>query len=66
MEIVGEHRHRVIAVPVGMSLRQASKLIMEETLRETRGDRRLAAQLLGVHQRTLYRNLDEDGEEIAR
>jgi two-component system response regulator HydG len=40
--------------------------VIHETLRHTRGDKRLAAQLLGIATRTIYRKLDrtepDDGE----
>lgn len=50
--------HKTIMVPVGMSLREVEKLVMDETLRSTRGDKRLAAKILGVHPRTIYRYLE--------
>jgi two-component system response regulator HydG len=36
--------------------------VIRETLRQTRGDKNLAARLLGVAARTIYRKLDRDGE----
>jgi two-component system, NtrC family, response regulator HydG len=58
MEISGTRRERTIAVPVGTSLRHVERMLMEETLKTTQGDKRLAAKLLGVHPRTIYRFLE--------
>jgi len=53
--------NRSIVVPVGTPLRDVEKILMEETLRVTKGDKRLAANLLGVHPRTIYRFLESVG-----
>jgi two-component system response regulator HydG len=39
--------------------------VIRETLRHTRGDKRLAAKLLGIATRTIYRRLAEVGEAAA-
>ena len=36
--------------------------VIKETLKHTKGDKSLAAQLLGISTRTIYRKLDELGE----
>lgn len=65
-EIVGgTTRPRSVSIPVGLPLREAEKKIMDETLRATRGDRKLAAKLLGVHPRTIHRHLDVPVEAIV-
>ncbi len=52
---------RVLSFPVGTPLDQVERLLIHETLRHTRGDKRLAAQLLGIATRTIYRKLESDG-----
>ncbi|MCB0416856.1 MAG: sigma-54-dependent Fis family transcriptional regulator [Bdellovibrionaceae bacterium] len=54
----GKKEHKTIVIPVGLTLRQIEKLVMDRTLKSTRGDKRLAARLLGVHPRTIYRHLE--------
>lgn len=56
-EIGGNQRQKTIVIPVGISLRQVERLLMDETLKTTKGDKKLAAKLLGVHPRTIYRHL---------
>lgn len=57
-EISRNQSQKSIMVPVGMPLREVERMVMDETLRSTRGDKRLAAKLLGVHPRTIYRYLE--------
>lgn len=57
-EIGGNQGLRSVVVPVGTPLREVERLVMEETLRVAKGDKRLAANLLGVHPRTIYRHLE--------
>ena len=49
-----------VTVPVGTPLEEVERLVIRETLRLTRGDKNLAARLLGVAARTIYRKLDRD------
>jgi two-component system response regulator HydG len=39
---------------------EVERLVIRETLRQTRGDKTLAAQILGIAPRTIYRKLDRD------
>jgi len=57
-EIGGSLRQKTVVIPVGLPLRQVEKLLMDETLRTTKGDKKLAARLLGVHPRTIYRHIE--------
>lgn len=50
-----------ISVPIGMPIRELEKQVMDETLKYTQGDKKLAAKLLGVHPRTIYRHLESQG-----
>lgn len=62
---------RSISVAIGTPLEEVEQRLIFETLRYTKGDKRLAAQLLGIATRTIYRRLevvkDEgvDGDELA-
>jgi len=62
-EIGGDQRQKSIVIPVGTPLRQVERLLMDETLRTTKGDKKLAAKLLGVHPRTIYRHLETTSDE---
>jgi two-component system, NtrC family, response regulator HydG len=57
-----------IAVAIGTPMDEVERLLIRETLRHTRGDKNLAAQLLGIAARTIYRKLerDEDGRLLER
>jgi two-component system response regulator HydG len=47
-----------LAFPVGTPLDEIELRVIRETLRHTKGDKSLAAQLLGISTRTIYRKLD--------
>ena len=51
-----------LTVPLGTTMDEVERLVIRETLRRTRGDKMLAAQLLGIAARTIYRKLDRDEE----
>jgi len=53
---------RMITFPVGTALSDVEQKMVEETLRMTQGDKRLAAQLLGIATRTIYRKMDDKKE----
>ena len=44
---------------VGTPLDEVERRLIRETLRHARGDKSLAAQLLGISTRTIYRKLGE-------
>ncbi|MGM0576669.1 MAG: sigma-54-dependent transcriptional regulator [Myxococcota bacterium] len=48
---------RAMNIPVGTPLEAIEKLVIRETLNATRGDKELAAQLLGISTRTIYRKI---------
>jgi two-component system, NtrC family, response regulator HydG len=54
---------RTISIAVGTPIDEVERRLIHETLRYTKGDKRLAAQLLGIATRTIYRRLEEDREE---
>jgi DNA-binding NtrC family response regulator len=53
-----EIRHRVVYQP-GMKMADVERAAIEAALQETRGNRRRAADKLGIGERTLYRKIKE-------
>jgi two-component system response regulator HydG len=49
-----------IVIPVGTKLEDVERALIRETLKETHGDKSLAAQLLGIAARTIYRKLEAE------
>ncbi|MGH7624473.1 MAG: sigma-54 interaction domain-containing protein [Gemmatimonadaceae bacterium] len=49
----------LVTVRPGMTMAEIERSAIEAALRETRGNRRKAAELLGIGERTLYRKLKE-------
>ncbi len=49
-----------LTIPLGTPLEEVERIVIRETLRHTRGDKNLAARLLRVAPRTIYRKLDRD------
>ncbi|MEZ4474629.1 MAG: sigma-54 dependent transcriptional regulator [bacterium] len=57
--IVGEARDaEQLVIPLGTPLEEIERRVIRETLRFTEGDKRRAAQLLGIATRTIYRKLE--------
>ncbi|MBI5542876.1 MAG: sigma-54-dependent Fis family transcriptional regulator, partial [Deltaproteobacteria bacterium] len=52
----GGERH--VIIPIGMPMEEVELKVIQETLRHTKGDKTLAARLLGIAARTIYRKLD--------
>lgn len=52
-----------IVLPIGTSLEDAEKKLLDETLRFAKGNKTTAAKLLGIAPRTIYRKLNEKAEE---
>jgi transcriptional regulator of acetoin/glycerol metabolism len=48
-----------VAVKPGMTMAEIERAAIESALRETRGNRRKAAEILAIGERTLYRKLKE-------
>ncbi len=55
--VSGQAEDRHITIPLGTSLDEIEKLVLHETLKMTQGDKKLAAKLLGIATRTIYRKL---------
>jgi two-component system, NtrC family, response regulator HydG len=62
---VSEEGTRVLTFPIGTPLEELERQAIHETLRHTRGDKRLAAQLLGIATRTIYRKLEAQAAGVT-
>ena len=49
----------------GSELSEIELRVIKETLKHTKGDKAVAAQLLGISTRTIYRKLDGDPAESS-
>ena len=54
-----------LAFSVGTPLEEIELRVIRETLRHTKGDKSLAAQLLAISTRTIYRKLDGLPDEVS-
>ena len=51
-----------IVIPIGTPMEEIERRVIHETLRHTRGDKNLAARMLGIAARTIYRKLAAEDE----
>lgn len=51
-----------IVIPIGTPMEEIERRVIHETLRHTRGDKNLAARMLGIAARTIYRKLAAEGD----
>ncbi len=51
-----------LVIPIGTPMDEIERRVIHETLRHTKGDKNLAAQLLGIAARTIYRKLERESE----
>jgi two-component system response regulator HydG len=51
-----------IEIPLGTPMDEVERIVIRRTLEQTKGDKNLAAQILGIAARTIYRKLDRDEE----
>ncbi|WP_163786057.1 sigma-54-dependent transcriptional regulator [Myxococcus vastator] len=49
-----------LVIPIGTPMEEIERRVIHETLRHTRGDKTLAARLLGIAARTIYRKLERE------
>ncbi len=59
----GTGSSRRLVFPIGTRLRDIERTAILETLRHVGGDKRVAANLLGIAARTIYRRLEEERAE---
>jgi two-component system response regulator HydG len=55
----GSAEARTLTVPLGTTMDEIERRVIHETLRQTKEDKALAAQLLGISVRTIYRKVDK-------
>ena len=55
-----------LVIPIGTPMEEIERRVIHETLRHTRGDKTLAARLLGIAARTIYRKLEREQAGPAR
>ncbi len=56
---------RAVCLPIGTPLEECERILIRETLKVTGGDKNLAAKLLGVATRTIYRKLDSLDKDVS-
>ena len=61
----GESKHS-LTFKIGTPLRELERKAIEITLQHARGDKNLAARLLGVATRTIYRHLEREAAETEK
>ncbi len=54
-----------IVIPIGTPMEEIERRVIHETLRHTKGDKNLAARLLGIAARTIYRKLAADETAVV-
>jgi len=59
----GQKITEFIRVPIGMPLEEVKNKVIEETLKTTKGDKTLAAKILGITSRTIYRKVGKKQKE---
>lgn len=58
--IKGESQNKnYLIIPLGTPLEEIELRVIDETLKQVKGDKNLAARLLGIASRTIYRKLDD-------
>jgi two-component system response regulator HydG len=58
-DVTGEER--MLTIPIGkIPLRDIEKMVMDETLKQAKGNKNIASKILGISTRTLYRRTDEE------
>ena len=60
-----DHASLTVSVPLGTPLEDVERLVIEETLRRTGGNKVRAASLLGISPRTIYRKQPPEPPEIG-
>ena len=63
--IVDRHDNDIIRIPIGINLSEAERRIIRETLIHTNGNKRRAAEMLGITRNTLYRKLEHIEQSVG-
>ncbi|WP_224249440.1 sigma-54-dependent transcriptional regulator [Hyalangium gracile] len=53
-----------LIIPIGTPMEEVERRVIHETLRHTKGDKTLAARLLGIAARTIYRKLEREASGL--
>jgi DNA-binding NtrC family response regulator len=56
-KLIGSRKRRsrnAVTIPLGQPMEEVERLVIEETLNMTDGDRRKTAEILGISYKTLY------------
>lgn len=61
--VSNDSKSEIVAVPVGIKLNEAEKLIIQQNLAANRGNKSKTADILGIGRKTLHRKLLEYGLE---
>lgn len=61
----GKALERAVTIPLGTPLEEVERRLIEETLQLVKGDKELAAKLLGIASRTIYRKLRRGEADLA-
>lgn len=59
----GAAESNVIQVPMGITMAEAEKIIIQQNLASNQGNKTKTADILGIGRKTLHRKLEEYGEE---
>lgn len=59
----GAAESNVIQVPMGITMAEAEKIIIQQNLASNQGNKSKTADILGIGRKTLHRKLEEYGEE---
>ncbi|MCB9557511.1 MAG: sigma-54-dependent Fis family transcriptional regulator [Deltaproteobacteria bacterium] len=65
LRVEGSIEPGAIRIEIGTKMEEVERTLIRETLRHTAGDKRLAAQLLGIATRTIYRRLETERSRLA-
>jgi DNA-binding NtrC family response regulator len=60
-----KERPEVIAIKIGTPLEEVEREMLIQTLKATKGNKRRAAELLGINVRTIHRKMEELGEPYS-
>lgn len=52
-----------ISIPIGLPLKEVEKIVVKEALRYSKGDKNIAARLLGIAPRTIYRKIERISDD---
>ena len=55
-----------VVISIGTPMEEIERRVIHETLRHTKGDKTLAARLLGIAARTIYRKLERESQQAQQ